>query len=787
MTGNIIIKPAIRRQFDQFMQQGRVLFFSAPCGFGKTTVANALLEGQRVLRSSADSGSLTLPPADGDWRVLLLDDLQCVQEEGDWAALCELIRACPERRFVLLSRGVPPGGLMAFQFAGLMTVLHAEDLLFGREEVRALLRGCGVEAAEGEITAILREGIGHPLGTSAVARLMASGRPFSPELNGQARREVFLYFESAIYLRFDLPVRRFLLELAPFESFDLEMARMVSGDTHAGERLDWLLRNTTMLRTDDVQRFHFWEQFRAFLLWEMEREYSDERRRALFNRGGLYYELQEDYARALECYTTGGDHAKVSELLIRNGELHPGMGHYSEMEKYYRSLPESEILASPSLMQGMSMLCALAMDYDGSERWYRELESFAGRCGRQDAAGKQARSRLAWLDISLPQRGVAGLTETIPAVFRLLSSRELALPSFSVTSALPSIMNGGKDFSDWSKKDDLLYTTMRLPLEAVLGRDGVGLADCAMAESKFEKGEDISARMLTIISRMNEVRNDGTPDMEFAINGLLARSQLAGGRSDEAYRTIETLRERFAERGLKRFLPNMDAMLCRIALHGGDLDSADAWYREKAPREPAHMNVMRRYQYQTQAMVELADGRPDAALLTISPMRPFVRSCDRQIDGIHLNVLTAIALYRRREDDWRDYLTAALDTAAEYHFIRTVSVYGAAVLPLLETLEWSGSAKWHKRLMAAVRAQASFYPHYLRPRLSPDAALTPTELQILHLLCADKSNAEIAEIMDCKLPTVKTHVSHILVKLDVSRRSEAKTAAIRLHLVPEEL
>ena len=29
--------------------------------------------------------------------------------------------------------------------------------------------------------------------------------------------------------------------------------------------------------------------------------------------------------------------------------------------------------------------------------------------------------------------------------------------------------------------------------------------------------------------------------------------------------------------------------------------------------------------------------------------------------------------------------------------------------------------------------------------------------------------------MDVKLPTVKTHVSHILDKLDVKRRAEAKT------------
>ena len=787
MQENIIVKPSVEKQVDRFLRQGRALFFSAPCGFGKTAVAEALLSGREVLRLSADSADFSLPSAEADWQILLLDDLQDMQEEQDWNALCELIRTCPERRFVLLSRGAPPGCLMAFQYTGLMTVLEADDLLFDADDVRRLLRLYGVEAADSEIDGILKESVGYPLGVAITARCMSPGKPWTPELVARVFREVFLYFETAIYRRFDLPVRRFLLELAPFESFDLEMARMVSGDPRAGERLDWLLRYTTMLRYDDCQRFRFWSGFRAFLRWEMEREYTEEKRKALFSRGGLYYELKEDYAHALECYTSGGDHSKVSELLVRNAELHPGMGHYAEMEKYYRSLPEAEILASPSLMQGMSMLCALAMDYEGSERWYGELQAFAERCGRQDAAGKQARSRLAWLDISLPQRGVNGLTETIPAVFRLLMNKEVTLPSFSVTSALPSIMNGGKDFSAWSKKDDLLYKTLRLPVETVLSRDGVGLADCAIAESKFEKGEDVAGRMLSLLPQLNEVRNRGTPDMEFAVSGLLARSQLASGQPADARRTIEVLRECFAERGLTRFLPNMDAMLCRIDMHTGDLDAADAWYREKAPREPTHLNVMRRYQYLTQAMVELADGRPDAALLTLAPLEPYIQNCARIIDGIHLNVLTAIALHRKKDERWRERLTAALDVAAEYRFIRTVSVYGTAVLPLLEALDWDGNKAWRKRLMAAVRTQAAFYPHFLEPRLAPGEELTPTELQILHLLCADKSNAEIAQIMDVKLPTVKTHVSHILDKLDVKRRAEAKTAAKKLHLVPEEL
>lgn len=293
--------------------------------------------------------------------------------------------------------------------------------------------------------------------------------------------------------------------------------------------------------------------------------------------------------------------------------------------------------------------------------------------------------------------------------------------------------------------------------------------------------------MLSLLPQLNEIRNRGTPDMEFAVSGLLARSQLANGQAMDARRTIEVLRECFAERGLTRFLPNMDAMLCRIDMHTGDLDAADAWYREKAPCEPTHLNVMRRYQYLTQAMVELEDGRPDTAQLTLSPLEPYIQNCARNIDGIHLNVLTAIALHRKKDERWRERLTAALDAAAEYRFIRTVSVYGTAVLPLLEALDWDGDKACRKRLMAAVRTQAAFYPHFLEPRLAPGEELTPTELQILHLLCADKSNTEIAQIMDVKLSTVKTHVSHILDKLDVKRRAEAKTAAKKLHLVPDNL
>ena len=783
MTGRPVIEKELSGAFAQALDRGRMVLFSAPCGFGKTVVSRALLEGRRVLALSAEAGDFTLPADDGTWDVLLLDQLQSLPEE-EREGFCQLLRTAVRRKFVLLSRGGLPGWLTPFQLSGLLQVFTARDLALGRTGAAELLERWGVKLPDTELTAALADTCGHPLALDMLGRCMAArGEGYTPAVERTVRRQMMDYFEEAVYSRFDLSLRHFLLELSPFSPFDLELARIVSGDSRTGERLAFLQRETSMLLYEG-DKYRFWPAFQEFLLWELDREYTDDQRRSLYNRGALYYELHQDFGQALAFYDRGGEKRKVSELLRRSAELHPGMGHYEELSVYYDSLEDREIAASPSLMQAMSMLCALRGDYDGSQRWYDTLSEFAARHKGADAAGREARGRLAWLDISLPQRGITNLTETIPAVFRLLTARQITLPPFSVTSTLPSIMNGGKDFSEWSKKDDLLYATLRTPVEAVLGRDGVGLADIALTESKFEKGQDVSGRVLALVPRLSEIRCQGTPDMEFAAVGLIARSQVDSGRSEDGQRMLLSLRQRLEETGEERFSPNIDAMLCRLALRTGERQAVADWYRDKAPRDPTHFRVLLRYQYFTQAMVELARGDAQAALLTLVPLQNYCAVCQRHIDSIHLHLLQALAKHRRRDEGWQDDLQAALKTAERFGFVRTVGQYGSAILPLLEHWPRQGGREFWNGMMLAVRTQAANYPDFLAPPLERTEALTATEMQVLRLLCADKSNAEIGRILDIRLPTVKSHVSHILQKLDVSRRTEVKKAAERLHLLP---
>jgi DNA-binding NarL/FixJ family response regulator len=84
------------------------------------------------------------------------------------------------------------------------------------------------------------------------------------------------------------------------------------------------------------------------------------------------------------------------------------------------------------------------------------------------------------------------------------------------------------------------------------------------------------------------------------------------------------------------------------------------------------------------------------------------------------------------------------------------------------------SPKAAERLMREIRAPES-----------PEK-LTDRETEVLRLLAEGKANKEIARELSISETTVKTHVSNILMKLDVPSRTQAALYAVRIGLVSED-
>ena len=63
------------------------------------------------------------------------------------------------------------------------------------------------------------------------------------------------------------------------------------------------------------------------------------------------------------------------------------------------------------------------------------------------------------------------------------------------------------------------------------------------------------------------------------------------------------------------------------------------------------------------------------------------------------------------------------------------------------------------------------------------AELSTRELEVLRLMAQPLSNSEIAAALDLSIHTVKTHVSHMLEKLELRNRTELVVAAYRSGVV----
>lgn len=267
MAQNIVLKKAFQQQMDTALAQGRAVFLFAPCGFGKTSTVQAYLENYRSLYCSADSPNFVIPKADRNWDILVIDDLQLLQQSEQQQQLCALIRDTPHRRFILLSRGVIPSWLSPFQIAGVMSVLTAQSLVMDRDTILRLLGLYGITVSDTTLTAILQETRGYPLAVDLLAKQLALDADYSRTTTDRVRFNIFLYYEEAVYHRLNITTRRLLLDLSPFPQFNLEMAHIVSGNSHVGEELNFLLRNSTMLIQDTLDTYRFWPFFRMFLQW----------------------------------------------------------------------------------------------------------------------------------------------------------------------------------------------------------------------------------------------------------------------------------------------------------------------------------------------------------------------------------------------------------------------------------------------------------------------------------------------------------------------------------------
>lgn len=774
--------PAINNKIRDAEEEYRPIYISGMAGFGKTAAVKYYLRRRSYEYLSGESGCLPKFPDPDTMRsgIIVIDDISWITDEESIIYITRLLFR-KDIWVVLIGRSDLPRWLTMVDMEISILRANARDLVFTEKEVQELFEKYNVKLSFDMAHAIIDFSGGYAICIIYILKRMQTGEEFGPDLLAHTRVDMFGYCDFAFYHKWRKDLTDLLLAICEYDRFNIAMVEMLTGRDNVTEIIDYAESVGSFLRIHNDGYIEFNKFLHNYFKWKKSFVYKKEDFIRNYELAARYYEENNEWVLAAEYYKKAGRNDKIREILIRNAGLHPGVGHYFDLRKFYLEIPEEEAEQSPILMTALSLLYSIMMIPDMSEEWYEKLVLFSKNETADKKLRREAEARVAYLNIALPHRGITNIISAIKDAAILCTNKEFKIPSFSVTSNLPSLMNGGLDFCEWSKNDKELKFLLKKPLELVLGKTGKGLVDIAMAESGFEKATMDEYEITTKLNQgilMSEA--GGTIEIGFAGTGVLIKQYVLRGQLPLAQAALNSFKKKIEKEKAVQLNQNMTALSIWLSLYQGDILGAEQWLKE-SPDESEEFCVMRRFQYMQKVRMLIATKRLSEALALIERLDFYYTQYQRTMLWIENKLLKAIVYSQLKFAQWQNILEEALKRAAEYHFVNVVALEGAAIKPLIDNAKrLSGDEAFDKEIINAVNTVARYYPDYLKNKENEVVLLTDKEKEILKLMVAGVTSEEICTQCGITYNSLKFHNKNIYKKLGVKSRTEAERKAVNL-------
>lgn len=186
-------------------------------------------------------------------------------------------------------------------------------------------------------------------------------------------------------------------------------------------------------------------------------------------------------------------------------------------------------------------------------------------------------------------------------------------------------------------------------------------------------------------------------------------------------------------------------------------------------------------QSDVEQVIEATNGREGVQLaLETKPDVIIMDIVMPEMDGVE----ATLAILKKWKDAKILILTSYLDNE-KIHPVLNAGAYGY-MLKTSNAEEILRAVRKVAKREFAIETEVSKKVEYHRNHIELYEDLTARERDILGLLAKGYENQRIADELFISLKTVKTHVSNILSKLEVSDRTQAVVYAFQHHLVPQE-
>jgi LuxR family transcriptional regulator, maltose regulon positive regulatory protein len=752
--------------------------------------------------------------------ALVLDDFHCIQSPLIHAGIEFIVDNMPARvQLIISTRADPPLPLARYRGRGTLLEIGADDLRFTPDETAVLLEALmETPPALRDVEALRKRTEGWAVGLKMAALSMQEAKDvsaFVSQFTG-SNRFVMDFLIEEVLERQPKEVQRFLLETSLLDSFTAPLCDAVTGRTDSETMLRSLkVANLFVVPLDDSRVWYRYEHLFADLLrHQLETTIGPGGRAELHRRAGRWFAEHELPGEAINHLLAALDWGTAMDLLAVESSRQKQAGGWVTLLGWLRTIPEDVLRQRPELFLTYALAYLFTFELDAAEETLAELErdsdldsTMRGRVigsraliatMRRDAGAAIELSRIALrllpphdlefrasLNVNLAkmryEKGILGEAEPLLDEAYALS-RQYKHPLLAVSAlGLLSLIN--------IRRGRLTQAMAQAQqgLELAGSSPAAALPHAFLAYCLYEHNDLASA--VSHLDRSFELsRLMGFEAIGYEVSFFyLARVRLARGDAAGALEAMSQIDLWVSRDGSKAARARQAGYHLGIALRLRDREDASRWgqaaadFGDLVPFDQRYLLIPWAL---FEGRMDQVEGRIRAyydSLQTdyLSPEWPYWR--------MQARIYQALAAPGWNEA--REYLAEALALARPEGYVRIFADEGPALVPMLRKAISEGvETEFAATLLNVIESEDAHDGRLDRAGTSADAPrthglLSMRELEILQLVAAGLSNAEIAGKLYITMGTVKVHVHNISEKLNTSSRTKAVAQARALHIL----
>lgn len=750
--------------------------------------------------------------------VLILDDYHLITEPRIHDAIGRMIdHMPPNMRLAIGTRADPPLQLARLRVRGEIAEIRMRDLRFTSTEIRDWLSATlGWHPAQDTITELDKttEGWAAALALILMSQAHEDDAGLQQQLArfSQSRRHLFDYFAQEILDRQPDRIRNFLLDTCVLNQLEPDLCQTMTAQSDAPLLLNELAAQSLFViplsYTEPVYRYH--HMFADFLRQYLEMK-DGTRYRERHRQAADWYVSHEQVVDAVHHALAGEDYDRAAALITdRAWEALTARGEIMTVVHWLGRFPDEALTRHPRLCLYFSRALYLTGDAERSQAYVQLATDALNRHGEQFAQNEalqaiaanyqatlaayrgEVAKGLRWIEQATALRDAVDALDQVriantDAFLRyLIGDVPAARDAYNTALALAQQVDHAYltlDAHYYLAQIDLLggdWDAVQERSEHVLAQYDRKIAPLStimvpLAQVRYERNHLVEAEVL-LREAISLARRGNIPDILWYAFVSLANLMLARNEVEEAETSIAQART-FA-RGFHS--PMMAGIIAAAAAHlqlrVGQVDAAVAWAEQYARSEPA--SYQQDFENLTLARVWFTQGDTVQTLSLLTTLIDQARTAGRVGSAMQAELLQALVYQAVGDTDSAlQALERVLIPASQQGIIRLLLDEGWPMRDLLrEAVEQDVAADYAAHLLeiAAGMEQAQH----------PADVLTEREIEVLEHIAAGASNNDIADALVLSVGTVKSHIHHIMTKLDAQNRTEAVSKARGLNILP---